>query len=94
VHSILTAYLINPSTGRPWPIPPLLDAMVIKISANGVMIKGRQEVRNNTKATPRYKSQTWWCLVVAEPIDDVTLDEEDPENPVYRPNPVTGFRTG
>jgi hypothetical protein len=61
-------------------LPELLYARVRRISANGIVISGREVVprRTNNKSNADFWPQTWWCLVhtvaVAEAFDvlDVT----------------------
>jgi hypothetical protein len=62
-------------------LPELLYARVRRISANGIVISGREVVprRTNNKSNADFWPQTWWCLVhtvaVAEAFD--VLDMTD-----------------
>lgn len=47
-------------------IPLMLDALVVKITAEGIVVKGTEVVPRNSssKANVEYYPQTWWCKVI------------------------------
>jgi len=63
-------------------LPDLHDALVERISANGIKISGTEVIarRTTNKSSADYFRQTWWCLVhtiyIAEFLDVVQLDDE------------------
>ena len=62
-------------------LPELLNARVLRITTNGIVIAGQEIVprRTTNKSSADYWLQTWWCLVhtvaLAEALD--VLNEQD-----------------
>jgi hypothetical protein len=64
-------------------LPELLNARVIKITANGIVITGQEVIprRTSTKSRVDFWRQTWWCLIHTVAITeslDVLREDSDP----------------
>lgn len=65
-------------------VPSLIDAVVVRITGEGMVVMGTELVPRNasSKANVEYYPQTWWCRLL--PGRMVLLPEPIPEPPKWR----------
>lgn len=65
-------------------VPSLIDAMVVRITAEGMVVMGTEVVPRNasSKANVEYYPQTWWCRLLPGAME--YLPEPPPELPRWR----------
>ena len=65
-------------------VPSLIDAVVVRISAEGMVVTGTELVPRNasSKANVEYYPQTWWCRLLPRRME--LLPETIQEPPKWR----------
>lgn len=65
-------------------VPSLIDALVVRITAEGMVVMGTEVVPRNSssKANVEYYPQTWWCRLLPGKLE--LLPEPPPEIPKWR----------
>lgn len=78
----LRADVMGPS--RAPALPSLIDAVVVRITAEGMVVMGTEVVPRNSsaKANVEYYPQTWWCRLLPGKME--FLPEQPPELPKWR----------
>lgn len=78
----LRADVMAPS--RSTALPSLIDAMVVRITAEGMVVMGTEVVPRNSssKANVEYYPQTWWCRLLPGKME--FLPEPPRELPKWR----------
>lgn len=78
----LRAHLTGPN--RRTAVPVMIDAVVIKITESGMVLRGTEIVPRNSssKANVEHYPQTWWCRLLPGKMD--LLPEESPQVPEWR----------
>ena len=65
-------------------VPSLIDAVVVRITAEGMVVMGTEMVPRNSssKANVEYYQQTWWCRLLPGKME--LLPEPPVETPKWR----------
>ena len=65
-------------------VPSLIDAVVVRITAEGMVVMGTEVVPRNasSKANVEYYPQTWWCRLLPGKLE--LLPEPPAETPKWR----------